>query len=280
MRFSQTALLGAVPLLVVAQQQKSPIDQIKDQGRYYWDQLQSYFPSVPTPNFVQTDHQDTHVPPPSTDSTSAKPQKPVPAIETLSVDTWANILHSTPTTSTKSADALTDDWFVLLTGGNKTCFGLCEKVETSFNESAVLFAQEPTHPNLAILNCDDQAILCNSWAAGPPYLYVFSVPSLTLVDGKTPLYIYPMNTTTTTPETYVELWKTGSYKENGLYEGYFHPVDGPIAKFGLAVPMGYVLWVFSIVPSWVFMIGVSFISRTMMLVFPCLFFLVYFWSEI
>jgi len=115
-----------------------------------------------------------------------------------------------------------------------------------------------------MLNCDDQPILCNSWTAGPPYLYIFSVPTVTPVDAQTPLYIEPLNTTTTTPETYIELWKTGSYKEKAPYEGYFHPIDGPIAKLGAAVPMGYVLWAFSVIPSWAFMIGVSFISRSMM----------------
>jgi len=235
MRFSNTALLGALPLLVVAEHQESPIDALKAQGQYYWDRLQSYFPS-----------------------------SPIPTIDTFALDSWKNIIHSTPATSTSSVYAITEEWFVLLTGGNKTCFGLCGQVESSFNESAALFALEPTHPNLAILNCDNQPILCNSWAAGPPSLYIFSIPSLTLMDAQTPLYIQSMNTSTTTPETYVELWKTGSYKEKDAYEGYFHPVDGPLAKFGVSVPMGYVLWVFSLVPSWAFMIIVSFVSRTLM----------------
>lgn len=262
MRFSNTALLGVLPLLALAQHQESPIDGLKAQGKYYWDQLQSYFPSVQTPNFVQPENEASS--PPTADTSSSTPQKPVPAIETLAIDTWDNILKSTPTTSTKSADAITEEWFVLLTGRNKTCFGLCDKIESSFNESAALFALEPTHPNLAILNCDDQPILCNSWAAGPPALYIFSIPTLTLPEAQHPLYIHSLNTTTTTPETYVELWKTGSYKEKGAYEGYFHPFDGQIAKLGASVPLGYVLWAFSIVPSWVFMIGVSFISRSMM----------------
>jgi len=237
MRFTNPALLGAaaLPLLALAEHQESPINGLKAQGLLYWDKIQSYFPS-----------------------------KPAPIIEVLAIDTWKNILNSSPATSTKSEDAVKEDWFLLLTGGNKTCYGLCEGVERSFNESAELFAAESTHPNLAILNCDQQPILCNSWAAGPPALYVFEIPSLSMVDAKTPLYVHALNTTTTTPETYVELWKTGAYKEKGAYEGYFHPVDGQLAKLGLDVPMGYVLYAFSMVPSWVFMIGVSFISRTMM----------------
>lgn len=238
MRFSNSALLGAaaLPLFVLAEQQQSPLSNLKAQGLLYWDKIQSFLPS-----------------------------KPIPSISVLSIDTWKSILNSSPATSTSSGDAaVKEDWFLLLTGGNKTCFGQCDVVEKSFNDSAALFAHESTHPNLAILNCDDEPILCNSWAAGPPSLYIFEIPSISLVDAKTPLYIHSLNTTTTTPETYVELWKNGDYKEKGVYEGYFHPIDGQVAKLGLDVVMGHGLYYFSLVPSWVFMIGVSFLSRTMM----------------
>lgn len=263
MRFSKAALLGALPLLVVAELQQVPlVDSLIAKGKHYFNQFQNYLPSVPTPSFAQYDDESSA--PPDGESPSTQIQKPVPIIETLTQETWKDTLQSTPTTSTKSEDAIREDWFVLLTGGNKTCFGLCGQVEFSFNESATLFSQEPTHPNLALLNCETQPILCNSWAAGAPALYIFSIPSITLLDAKTPLYIHSLNTTTTTPETYVELWKTGSYKEKGPYEGYFHPFDGELTKYGAAIPLAYALWAFSAVPSWAFMIGVSFLSRTMM----------------
>lgn len=46
------------------------------------------------------------------------------------------------------------------------------------------------------------------------------------------------------------------------YEGFFHPFDGPLAQYGLTIPFGYLVWGFSQIPSWMFMIGISFFSRT------------------
>jgi hypothetical protein len=43
-----------------------------------------------------------------------------------------------------------------------------------------------------------------------------------------------------------------------------HPIDGELAKFGLLTPLGYVLWLFGTIPSWAFMIGISFFSRSFM----------------
>jgi len=37
-----------------------------------------------------------------------------------------------------------------------------------------------------------------------------------------------------------------------------------LAQNGLAIPVGYAIWGFSLIPSWAFMILVSFASRTMM----------------
>lgn len=263
MRFSQAAILCALPLLVIAEEeQQAPLlDSLKAKGIYYLNQLQSFLPSGKPSSFVQIEDETSDAP--ATDGSPPKIERPVPAIENLTLETWKETLQSTPVTSTKSEHATTDEWFVLLTGGNKTCYGLCGQIESSFNESATLFAQEETHPNLALLNCESERILCNSWAAGPSSLYIISVPSLTLLDAKTPLYIHSLNLTTTTPETYVELWKTGSYKEKGLYEGYFHPFDGQLAKYGAAVPLAYLLFFFSFVPSWAFVIGVPLISRTL-----------------
>lgn len=49
-----------------------------------------------------------------------------------------------------------------------------------------------------------------------------------------------------------------------MYEGAFHPTNGWLAEYGLNVPLGYAIYYFSLVPSWAMMIGVSFLSRTMM----------------
>jgi hypothetical protein len=65
-------------------------------------------------------------------------------------------------------------------------------------------------------------------------------------------------------KTFTDLHATKSWKEKTPYEGYFHPFDGQLAKLGLAVPIGYVFWVFAVIPSWLFMIVISFVSRNIM----------------
>jgi hypothetical protein len=52
------------------------------------------------------------------------------------------------------------------------------------------------------------------------------------------------------------------------YEGLFHPFNGELQKFGLAIPYAYVTWAFSKMPSWMPMIVVSFLSRSFMSVLP------------
>lgn len=79
------------------------------------------------------------------------------------------------------------------------------------------------------------------------------------------IYVKRLNFTTTTPDTFVELYKTREDKSQfKKKDGYFHPFDGELAKYGVAVPVAYLLWGLSVVPSWAMMLGVSFISRTMM----------------
>ena len=58
---------------------------------------------------------------------------------------------------------------------------------------------------------------------------------------------------------------SGKKYETGLvYEGYFDPIDGQLAHFGLLKPIGYVLFGFSMIPSWAFMLVISMVSRTVM----------------
>lgn len=48
-------------------------------------------------------------------------------VTTLTMQNWQSIL-------TPAEDA--QDWYVFVTGGNKTCFGRCEKAEKAFNVSS------------------------------------------------------------------------------------------------------------------------------------------------
>lgn len=54
-------------------------------------------------------------------------------------------------------------------------------------------------------------------------------------------------------------WKDG-YK----YEGAFHPFDGWLVKYGLFDAAGYAGFLFSMIPSWAFMLVISMGSRYFM----------------
>ena len=239
MRFA-SAILLALPLLAAAQQQ-SPLDQIKEQAQYYLNKLSSF---LPNPNLQH-----------SVDATAVK--LGVKNVNILTIDNWKSTLQS----SSRSYSESPEEWWVLITGGNKTCYGQCAKVETAFNETSAIFATTKSAPHLAYVNCDYQPILCNSWAAGPPSMWILRVGAPgTPVD----IHILNLNSTTTDTKMLTELHTKRSWANIPKYEGYFHPFDGLIAQHGLALPLAYVIWTLSVIPSWAFMIFVSFISRTMM----------------
>ncbi len=120
----------------------------------------------------------------------------------------------------------------------------------------------PSAPNLAILDCEANRVLCNSWVAGPPAIWHITVPP---TEGlPTDIRITHLNTTTTTAADIVDLHATGTWKEAELYEGALHPFDGALAKTGVLTILGYVLFGFNILPSWMLMLVISVGSRTFM----------------
>jgi len=231
----------ALPLLAAAAQQQAPLDQAKETAQYYFEKISSFVP-----------HWNTYH---AAEAAAAKAGGK--NINVLSLDNWETTLRSSVTPSSKGPE----EWWVLLTGGNKTCFGLCDQINKAYNESALLFSVDSTAPHVAYINCDHQPVLCNSWAAGPPSLFIFEMSP---APAPVPVHVVGLNTTTTTVTTFTDLKASKSWKKEPLYEGYFHPFDGTIRKLGLALPLGWTLWVFGAVPSWMFMIGISFLSRTFM----------------
>jgi len=139
--------------------------------------------------------------------------------------------------------------------------GHCDKVEAAFNETAAKFAAEENAPHMALLNCDDQPVLCNAWSAPAGALWIFEMlPEPADIN----IWTKRLNLTTTTSDDLVQLHKNGYKNEASLRDGLFHPFNGAIAKNGLSTPVGYLLWAFTLIPSWAFMIFVSFFSRRMM----------------
>ena len=131
-----------------------------------------------------------------------------------------------------------------------------------------MFAIDPSSPHLAYANCDENPILCATWAAGVPTIWHIQLP-VTQPDQSHPattIHIISLNTSTTTAADIVKIHTSKNYEKVPVYEGAFHPFDGYLTKFGLNQPMAYLLTAFALVPSWAFMIVISLASRSLMLV--------------
>lgn len=120
--------------------------------------------------------------------------------------------------------------------------------------------------HLGFVDCDKEEILCTGWAATLPSIYHFMVPIQSNPPPKVPLHIVPLNLTTTTVADIVSIPSNSKarYLEKEEYTGILHPFDGIMSKLGLLQPFGYLMWGLSTIPSWVMMIGISFISRQIM----------------
>ena len=93
---------------------------------------------------------------------------------------------------------------------------------------------------------------------------------------RTPLYIKALSTNKTTADDILSFYvkkeyattvtdeKTGVTKEKYRYDGAWHPINGELKVFGLLGPLGYIMWGFGQIPSFVFMILISFVSRNIM----------------
>ena len=236
-----TPLLFALPAIAVAQQQK-PLGEIVQS---WFDKAKSYIPGA------------------ASEPVAAGAAKIAAAnVTPLNKSNWAEVLS--PSKSLPSEGPET--WMVLVSGNNKTCYGRCGKVEEAWNESAALFAADPTAPHLAYINCDKQPVLCATWAAAVPTIWHIQRP-IAQADQSTPattIHIVPLNTTTTTAKEIVQIHTQKTYEKQPVYEGAFHPFDGYLAKFNLNIPVAYAIFAFSNIPSWAMMVGISMFSRNIM----------------
>lgn len=116
------------------------------------------------------------------------------------------------------------------------------------------------------MNCENDKILCSIWVAGAPTVWHLQVPQVSTEEPRLPysLHIVALNSTTVTPEAIYKIHSEQTYQNVPLYDGVLHPFDGWLAQYGLNVPLGYLMFGFSAVPTWVVMIAVSYFSRTYM----------------
>ncbi|KAF7586921.1 hypothetical protein BBP40_008013 [Aspergillus hancockii] len=237
MRFIQ--LLPILPALAAAQEQAPLADRV--QG--WFNKAKSYLPTA-TPVI------------PAVEKVVEQQKVVEKTVTPFNLTNWQSIL---------APSEEPQNWLVFVTGGNKTCFGRCGQAEKSFNESVLLFSADPTSPNLGYLNCESNQVLCSAWSAGAPSVWHFQIP--TQVGDERPattLHTVYLNSTTVTPQAIYKIHSEKTYEWKPAYEGALHPTDGFLAQNGLLVPAGYVIYAFSAIPSWLFMIFISFFSRSMM----------------
>lgn len=241
MRFSSSLLL-ALPVLALAEEQVPLGDKLKG----WWNKVTSAVPVPAAPSPVQAG--------------AAKIADKVQ--HELTPENWKNVLTLDPTASTPT----TQEWMVFITGGNTTCFGFCANATKVWNESVALLAANPKAPNFAVLDCEEYPVLCNSWSVGPPTIYYMSIPK-PLADQSAPsptVRYIPMNRTAPSVANITRLVTAKEYENYEPYEGIWHPFNGLLAQYNLAIPVGYFLWGFSKMPSWLPMILISMMSRTFM----------------
>lgn len=245
-------LLLALPALASAQQQVPFLDQVKGWFSKASATISSAIPSAPSVSI------------PSIPNPAALAAEKVAAqkVERLTVANHEDVMRPGAATASPGIE----EWMVFVTGGNNTCFGRCGVAETAFNESTVLLSASKSPPNLAMLNCETDGVLCYAWSASPPSILHMFLPQ-PLADQSTPsstIRYIPLNRTTVTAPEIAALHLQDKYKETEPYDGFMHPFNGPLAQYGLNLYAGYVIWGFSKIPSWAFMIGVSMLSRTFM----------------
>jgi hypothetical protein len=133
-------------------------------------------------------------------------------------------------------------------------------------KAVALLEATRTPPKLASVDCEEEQILFNLWAAGPPSILHILLPK-PLADQTKPAttvrYI-PLNRTSVTATEIAEIHTKAKYEDTKPYEGYWHPFDGFLATTGLNLPAAYVMWGMAKMPSWLPMILISFLSRTFM----------------
>lgn len=82
--------------------------------------------------------------------------------------------------------------------------------------------------------------------------------------GPTHITVHYFNLTTVSNADITRLHTRKEYLHAERYEGALHPFDGWVQRSGLVVPMAWALWGLSKVPSWAFLVGMSFVSRRFM----------------
>jgi hypothetical protein len=239
----RSSFLLALPALVAAEQK--PLGDFGDKLQGWWKQAQSYIPTqVPSvPNPVH----------------AAAAKIANLAVTPLTINNFKEVLESK---LPPKATGEPDEWLVYIDGGNKTCYGRCENTTLAWNAATVLVSAQSGAPKLASIDCETDGVLCAAWSVTPPSLYHFLIPRE--ADADATVRYLPLNTTDVTAKSIADFTTKKQWEAIKPYTGLFHPFNSPLAKFGINIPLGWVIWGFAQMPSWLPMILISFISRSFM----------------
>lgn len=141
--------------------------------------------------------------------------------------------------------------------------GYCFKAEAAFNETAATFSEmtDVDTPHMAMMNCDSDPVFCNSWGAGPGNLWIIDLlPAPSHVD----IHSKRLNLSSVTSESIVKYLDPAEREDFREMTAIFHPFNSKIAELGFSVPAGYLVYYMGLIPNWLFMFGLSAISRTWM----------------
>ena len=271
---TRSTLFLLLPALAAAQEQVPLLDQVKG----WFGKAQSYVQSAVPPAITNP-----------VDSAASKVAET--SVLPVTLDNWRDVLR--PSTNAKGNEP--EEWVIYVTGANKTCYGLCNQANKAWNvrtavhainitikvvslictltyprsqESTALLSTTPEAPQLGVLDCEANPVLCNAWAIGPPMIIHAFLPR-PLPDQSAPSTTVRFIGLNRTSVIASDIWEIpssgkGTYTDTEPYEGYFHPFNSLLAQQGLNIYLGWVIYYVAMVPSWAFMIAISFFSRSFM----------------
>jgi hypothetical protein len=239
---------------------------LKDKAAAWFDKAKSYIPSAAPPSPIDAGA-----------STVAGL-----TVERITKANWRRKML--PVTGDPSGGP--QEWIVYFSG-NTSCDGRCEQADKAFNvtrhrillcmlglmltrstmqESAAILASTIPPPRLGRVDCDKDNLLCTTWSTGIPELWHFliSIPTSGQPRGPSPLHIMPIHPKNVTSQDMVKIHTQKAYLDQPEYTGAYHPIDGWLQRFRLLEPLGYAMWFMGSTPSWLLMIGISFLSRQLM----------------
>lgn len=281
------SVLLALPALSTAepQAQKPLLENIQSwlsaAQTYLPSAINSYLSSTPIVNILSSVGPTRAASPESaaTNTPVAATALPPAIITPLTTENWRTHLSPSPSRASPDLDGR-ETWMVLVSGGNRTCLGHCAHLEAEWNKTAALLTADPitadTAPQLGYINCDVSPVLCAMWAARPITLWHIQFPAIHVHSGEsssssssspsseTTVHVISLNMTSTTAEELLHIHTQKTYEAAPVYDSIFHPFDGALAEYGVALPVAYVIAGFSMIPTWTYMIIISFVSRNIM----------------